>query len=101
MRIIELNAGGWLTPLDFLNAVGRATGAPEGHGSDADAIVNTMSRGLNSVEPPYTIRIAGTTKLPSAVRKEIEALAQIIKDARLWRANHRHDDIEVVIEITP
>ena len=101
MRIIELDAGGWLTPLDFLDAVHRAIGAPERQSLEADALVDAMIRGLNSVQPPYTIRVTGSAKVPSEVRKEIAALSQIIKDARRWRANHRYDDVEVAIEIVP
>ena len=85
----------------------RATGFPgcrpprDRRTRAADALVDSIIRGLNSVQPPYTIRIAGSAKVPSEIRKEIEALAQDIKDARRWRANHRHDDIEVAIEIVP
>ncbi len=100
MRIIELDAGGWTTPPDFLGAVGRTIGAPQGHGLDVDAIVDSMVRG-GCLEPPYTIRIVGTAKADSKVKTEIEALAKALKDVRLWRHNHRHDDIEVAIEIVP
>jgi hypothetical protein len=96
MRIIELDAGGWLTPRDFLDAVRRAIGAPEGQCSDIDAIVASIVRG-GSVKPPYTIRVVGAAN--SEVKTEIEALAKALKDARLWRHNHRHDDVEVAIEI--
>jgi hypothetical protein len=100
MRIIELDAGGWATPLDFLDVVRRAIGAPEGRGTDVDAIVDWMVRG-GGAKPPYTIRIAGTAKAPCEVGKEIEALAKALKDASLWRHNHRYDDIGVAIETAP
>jgi RNAse (barnase) inhibitor barstar len=100
MRIIELDAGGCKTQPDFLDAVGRAIGAPQGHDWDVDAIVDSIVRG-GSVQPPYTIRIVGTAKADSKVKTEIEALAKALKDARLWRHNHRHDDIEVTVEIVP
>jgi hypothetical protein len=101
MRIIELDAGGWTTPLDFLIAVRRAIGAPEQQSLEADALVDSIIRGLNCVPPPYTIRIAGSAKVPSEVGKEIAALSQILKDTRRWRTNHRCDDVEVAIEIAP
>jgi hypothetical protein len=100
MQIIELDASKWTTPLDFLNAVRRASGAPKEHGLDIDTIVDSMVRGgINSVQPPYTIRIVGTAMVDSTIKKEIETFAQIIKDARLWCTNHRHGDLEVAIEI--
>jgi hypothetical protein len=53
------------------------------------------------VKPPYTIRIAGSAKVPSEVRTVIDALAQNIKDARRWRANHRYDDVDVAVDVVP
>ena len=99
MRVIELDAGGWATPLDFLDAVGRAIGMPKGQGLDSDIIVDSMVRGINLLQPPYTVRVTGTAKVDSKIKSEIETLAKALKDARLWRHNHRHDDIEVAIEI--
>lgn len=102
MRIIELDSGGWTTPRDFLDGVRRAIGASDGHGLDVDAIVDSMVRGgINSVQPPYTIRVVGTAKADPKIKAEIETLAKALKDARLWRHNHRHDDVEVAIEIAP
>jgi len=98
MRIVELDAGGWTTPLDFLDAVRGAVGASDGCGLDIDAIVEAMVRG-GSLEPPYTIRIVATAKADSKVRTEIEALAKALKDTRIWRANHRCDTLDVAIEI--
>ena len=100
MRIIELDAGGWLTPLDFLDAVRRAIGAPERQRLDVDAIVDSMVRG-GSVQPPYTIRVVGTAKVDPKIKTEIKTLAKALKDARQWRANHRYDDIEVAVETAP
>jgi RNAse (barnase) inhibitor barstar len=100
MRIIELDAGGWATPLDFLDALRHAIGVPEGHGLDVDALVDAMVRGgMNSVEPPCTIRIVGATNVNSKIKTEIETLAQALENTRLWRTNHRLGDVEVAIEI--
>ena len=101
MRIIELDVSGCTTPLDFLDALSRAIGSPHLL-SSPDAFVDSMIwGGMGSVKPPYTVRVVGTSKVNSEVKKEIEILAQVIKDARLWRYNHRHDDVEVTVEITP
>ena len=79
MRIIELDASGCKTPLDFLTALRRAIGAPEENGRNVDAIVDSMIRGgMNLVEPPYTIRIVGAAKIASEIKTEITALAQAV-----------------------
>ena len=101
MRIIELDAGGCTTPLDFLDALGRAIGSHH-RPTSPNAFVDSMIwGGMGSVKRPYTVRVVGTSKVNSEVKKEIEILAQVIKDARLWRYNHRHDDVKVAIEIAP
>lgn len=102
MRIIELDAGGCTTPQDFRDGVRRAIGAPYRGGLDVDTVVDSMVRGgINFVKPPYTIRVVGTAKVDPKIKTEIETLAKALKDARLWRHNHRHDDIDVAIEIAP
>jgi len=102
MRIIELDASGCTTPLGFLDALSRAIGAPESRGLDVDAIVDSIIRNdVNSVRPPYTIRVVGTVKLDPKIRMEIETLAKALEDTRIWRANHRYDAIDVAIEIAP
>ena len=100
MRIVELDAGRFKTPLDFLDAVRRAIGAPQDPSLDIDVLVGAMLRG-GSAETPATIRIAGTAKAPAEVRGEIEALTKALEEARLWRHNHRYDDIGAAIEIVP
>jgi hypothetical protein len=102
MRIIELDASGCTTPLDFLDAARCAIGAPESRGLDVDAIVDSIIRNdVHSVQPPYTIRVVGTVKLDPKIKMEIETLAKALKDTRIWRANHRYEAIDVAIEIAP
>jgi hypothetical protein len=37
MKIIEIDASGWKTVVDFLEALKRAIGAPDWHGLSPDA----------------------------------------------------------------
>ncbi|HEY0282543.1 MAG TPA: hypothetical protein VGC27_07970 [Rhizomicrobium sp.] len=99
MRIVELDAGGFKTPLDFLAAVRRAIGAPQEPGLNIDTLVGAMLRGCSA--GPCVLRIVGMGKAPSPVREEAEALVKALKDASLWRHNHRYEDIGVAIEIVP
>jgi hypothetical protein len=96
MRIIELDARAWATPLDFLAAMRRAIGAPEAHGLDIDALVASMIR---SGQPPMTIRVSGTVGAASSVKTEIESLTRALDEARTWRNNHRYDAVAVAIEV--
>ena len=64
MRIVELHADGWVTATDFVNALKKAIGAPDWHGSSADAFLDSMiyHDDINALKSPYTIRISGADK---------------------------------------
>jgi len=100
MRIIELDATGWKTPLDFLNALKIALGSCEGHGLSPDAFVDSMIwGGMNSVDPPYEIRICGSWSATEEVRDYIDLMISIIARGRQDKLNLRGDDTEVSIRI--
>jgi hypothetical protein len=102
MRIIELDAPNWRTPLDFYNALLVALGAPYWHGRSLDAVIDSMIWGqINAVEPPYTIRILGTQELTEDVRDELEAVKLALEEARGEFRTRRGHDAEIAFEITP
>jgi hypothetical protein len=94
-RVIPLDVGGWKTPNDFLTAMRVAVDAPDN--ADLDALAEAMIRSAS----PCTIRITGTSQTSGEVRKEIEALLQMIDDARVWRSNHQYGAVGVTIELVP
>jgi RNAse (barnase) inhibitor barstar len=99
MHVIELNAENWKTAPEFYDAVLAALGAPKCHGRNLNALVDSMVwGGMNSIEPPYTIRILRADRIPKGVRDEIElakdAIAQGHRDFRARRGS----DIGVYIE---
>ena len=99
MRVIELNAAKWRSKLDFYDALLNAIGAPPGHGHSANALVDSMIwGGMNAVEPPYTVRIVGTAKLPDDIRNTIELVKQDLTDARAEFRRVRGEDVEVQFE---
>jgi len=102
MRIIELRAETWRSVLDFYRALLQAVEAPAWHGEGLDAAIDSIVwGGINGVEPPYTVRVIGTTALPAEVREEVELLARYIAE---HREDHRrlHDkDVEVALELVP
>lgn len=102
MRIINLNATDWKTVTDFYDAVLAAVGAPKWHGVSPDALIDSMVfGGINSVEPPYAIRISGTANLPPDVREELEVAKEALEEGRKDFRGLKGRDVEVGIEIEP
>ena len=102
MRIIELDAEKWRTVLDLFAALLPALGAPEWHGESLPALIDSMIWGeINAIEPPYTVRIVGTQKLPTNVRDEIKYIQEALARAREEFRTSQGHDIEVNFEIKP
>lgn len=100
--IIELDATRWRNIIDFNEALKQALGSPEGHGESPDAWVDSMLYGgMNDVEPPYRIRIAGTFHCRAGLLAEINLLADVIRESRAWKLEHYGEDVEVGFEIVP
>jgi RNAse (barnase) inhibitor barstar len=102
MRTIELDATQWKTILSFYDALLLALGAPEGHGRSVDSLLDSMVwGGMNSVEPPYTVRIRNTGGLAADIRNEIELLAQYLPQHRAEYRIREGEDVDVSLEIIP
>jgi RNAse (barnase) inhibitor barstar len=100
MRVIDLDATKWKSADDFYDALLPAIGAPELHGRNLNALVDSMIwGGLNAVEPPYTIRISGAATLPKDVRSEIELAKQALTEDRADFRRLRGSDVDVSLEI--
>jgi hypothetical protein len=99
MRLIELDAAGWKSPIDFLQALKVALGSSKGHGMSPAAFVDSMIwGGMNDVEPPYVIRITDIRGVPKEVADCVALMISVIQEARRDRLQRRGDDIEVSIE---
>jgi RNAse (barnase) inhibitor barstar len=82
MRDIELDATNWTTVQDFYNALLTKIGAPERHGRNINALVDSMIwGGVNSVDPPYRVRIRGVAQLPKNVRDHVELAKSTLRRA--------------------
>lgn len=102
MRIIELDATKWKTVIDFYDALFAAIGAPAWHGKSPDALIDSMIwGGINSVEPPYIIRISGTATLSKELRDRIGLIKQVLAEGRMDYRSRRGGDVEVAIEVEP
>jgi hypothetical protein len=99
MRFIDLDATKWKTTLDFYESLLSAIGAPKGHGFSPAALVDSMVwGGMNSVEPPYTVRISGMATLPHDVRDDVEEAKELLAAGRRYYQSSRGGDVEVAIE---
>ena len=101
MNTIELDATHWKDVEDFYDAFLHAVGAPNGHGRNPNAVIDSVIwGGMNSLNPPLRIQIKGMKHAPEDVVEEIEtirrALAKASGDFRVRRGR----DIDVRLETT-
>jgi hypothetical protein len=102
MRIINLDATNWKTVSDFYDALLTSVGAPQWHGKSPNALIDSMIwGGINAVEPPYTVRVAGLSAAPKEVRDHVELVSSALVEGRIDRKRHNGDDVEVSIVIAP
>jgi hypothetical protein len=100
MRIIELDAFGWKTPGDFIEALKIAIGAPDWHGSSVNAFVDSMGTGdVNAVEPPYIVKIVNASDLRGDIIELIEAISAGVAGRRLYEATRTGEDRIVRLEL--
>ncbi len=94
MRIVELRADTWATAVDVANALKKAIGAPDWHGSSPDAFLDSMiyHDDINALKSPYTIRISGAAKAKPEAQDVIHLLARLINEQS---ASDRGTDLEV------
>jgi hypothetical protein len=96
MQIVELNAAGLVTAVDFVNVLKKLLGAPAWHGASVDAFLDSMiyHDDINTLKSPYTIRITGARNARSAAQDFIRLLAREINTRG---ASDRGDDLEITI----
>jgi len=100
MRIIELDARHWSNVLDFYDALLPAIGAPDWHGRSPDALLDSMIwGGINSIEPPYRIRISGTKGIPKDVLDHIELMKELVIEHRAECHARQGRDVDISLEI--
>jgi len=100
MRLIQLDAKGWKSQLDFIPSLTRALGSCEGHGMSPDAFVDSMIwGGMNSVEPPYTVQISNFNGASKEVADYVSLIISAIREGRHDRFQRRGEDIEVSISV--
>jgi RNAse (barnase) inhibitor barstar len=95
MREIDLDAKNWKTVSDFYAALLPELGAPEWHGENVNALIDSMIwGGINEIEPPYRIVIRNAGHLPKDVATEIDWTKEdLAKHRAHYRAQKGHDII--------
>jgi RNAse (barnase) inhibitor barstar len=88
VRIIELDGGSWRTQDDLYDALLPALGAPDWHGRNLDALIDSMGTGsINEIEPPYLIKIKRSQAMPVELRDILRDLGRYVDE----RAKHHLD----------
>jgi RNAse (barnase) inhibitor barstar len=84
MRTIRLDAHGWSSPADFYAALLPKLGAPDWHGRNLDALYDGLCGGINAVEPPFAVEIAGTAELSPELVAFLAKVEEVFAGARAY-----------------
>jgi RNAse (barnase) inhibitor barstar len=77
---IILDAKGWSSPSDFYCEFFRAVGAPEWHGRNFDALIDSIETGrINQIEVPYQIVVRNTQAWNDTMRKFLDDFADLVR----------------------
>ena len=99
-KLIKLDAANWKNALDFYNALLLALGAPEWHGRNINALMDSMIWGeINDVEPPYKVQIYSTKNLPADVTQELKWVEESLAEQRAYCIATRGHDVQADFEI--
>ena len=82
---VDLVAAEWVTALDFYEALLAALGAPEWHGRNVNALMDSMIfGGINKIDPPMVVRISRLNDAGEAARDACEHGELIELEASHW-----------------
>ena len=100
MRKIKLDAIDWAGPRDFYDAVLPLLGAPEGHGVNVNALIDsTIWGGMNAVDPPYQIEVRNTRRAPVGVLNHLVVVRRALARARQDFRDREGHDVEVSLRL--
>jgi hypothetical protein len=86
---IEVNASGWITPLDFYEALLASLGAPDWHGKNVNALMKSMMFGnINKVGPPMIVHVRNLNEAGEAAHTAlVEAFGVLTTEGALLTLN--------------
>ncbi len=82
MKIITLDASEWRNLDDFYLALLPELGAPDWHGHNLNALYDSLSGGINEVEPPFHVTVRNTAALSADFIILFSGVADVFEDAR-------------------
>lgn len=95
---VQLDATGWYTPADFLEALRDAIGGPVWHGMSPAAFVDTIFwNDYNQRKPPYQILVVGWEQLSDEVINYIDLMRQVFVRARIDRFERTGFSVDVTL----
>ena len=85
MRLIVVDASHWKSKLDLFEGMLAALGAPAWHGRSVNALIDSIIYGgINSSEPPFKLRVTGTSNLSPEVKDIlVYAISTLREEAEL------------------
>lgn len=100
MRIIDLDASGWTTVLDFYEALLAALEAPSRHGRNINALIDSMIwNEINVVQPPYTVRIHHLSGSAKEIIDHVELVRLALAEARIEYRSQHGRDVDVQLRV--
>lgn len=102
MNIVELDARHWKTPADFYNALLRKLGAPEWHGENIPALIDSMIVGnINEVALPLRVVVTGLDTASEAAFDElIKAFSALGRYGAVANINADRASLEVADNVS-
>jgi len=94
MKELILDASAWKTRDDVYDSFFKAVGAPEWHGRNLDALIDSIETGrINAVEVPYRLVIKPYDSIAAGARKMTDDFVDLIREIA-----GRGCPVEIVVE---
>jgi len=94
MKELILDASAWKTRDDVYDSFFKAVGAPEWHGRNLDALIDSIETGrINAVEVPYRLVIKHYDSIAAGARKMADDFVDLIREIA-----GRGCPVEIVVE---
>ncbi|WP_375197988.1 barstar family protein [Sphingobium sp.] len=103
MNVVNLDAQHWQTPDDFYKALLRKLGAPDWHGHNIAALIDSMIVGdINEVELPLRVVVIGLDRASETAFDElISAFGALARYGAVANITSDHASIEIADGVSP
>ncbi len=103
MNVVKLDAKHWQTPDDFYNSLLRKLGAPDWHGRNINALIDSMIVGdINEVVSPIRVVVTGLNGANEAAFDElISAFAALARYGAVAHITKDRASIEIADGVSP